>query len=340
MNAWKIALALAVLSGNAWAQAGSLVNASIDDRSALDDPAVASREVSDGWLAFSMPVLDGTRSPCCWKGKWNSNREVGCSLEPDRQSYGTRSDSPEVDHVITFARLSEGNVKSLRVMGESCPVDGAGADVLWIGSVDANASLNWLANIARDGKQAARDSALYAAALHESPQATQLLHDFAAADSGLSEEAVFWLGETRGAGGYKALDALLRELPHGDTRQHVNFALAQNNSPEAFDRLVDISRNDADPEQRSNALFWLAEEFPEQAEPLLLDALASESDEEVLEQAVFAVSQLPGRQSTRILLALAQDPDQPREIRRQAMFWLANSDDDEALAALEDLLTR
>jgi hypothetical protein len=36
----------------------------------------------------------------------------------------------------------------------------------------------------------------------------------------------------------------------------------------------------------------------------------------------------------------AQDPDQPREIRRQAMFWLAHSDDDEGLAALEELLTR
>lgn len=78
----------------------------------------------------------------------------------------------------------------------------------------------------------------------------------------------------------------------------------------------------------------------EQAQNLLLDTVAAEKDEKVLEQAIFAISQLPRSEATRILLDLVQDPEQPREIRRQAMFWLAHSDDEEGLAALEELLTR
>jgi len=220
-------------------------------------------------------------------------------------------------------------------------VDGAGAEVTWIGSTDTSASLNWLESVARSGREGVRETALYATALHKSPAATERLYQLAAeTDADLSDEAVFWLGEARGEEGFQALDDLLDELPAGDTRRQINFALAQNGTPEAFDRLVEISRSDSDAEQRGNAMFWLAEEFPDKAATILLESLADESNEATLEQAVFAIAQLPESQGTGILLELAQDPSQPRNVRRQALFWLANSDDDEAVAALEELLTR
>lgn len=345
MKTWIGGLILAVLTGSVGAQAGvqagALTNATVDDRSSISDPAVVSRELADGWLAFSMPVIEGTRAPCCWQGKWSSGREVGCSLEKDHQSYGTRHDSPPAQHIIAYARVNSGEVQSLRILGESCPVDGGGAQVIWLGNTDDISSLNWLDGVVRSSQNDASDTALFATALHASAEATERLRVLVIEnDNDLSEEAVFWLGDARGASGYQALDALLNELPHGDTRRQINFALAQNGSPGAFNRLVEISRSDADPEQRGNALFWLAEEYPDRSEQLLLNAIANETDEAVLEQAVFAVSQLPPGQGTQILLGLAQDPAQPREVRRQAMFWLANSDDDEALAALEELLTR
>jgi HEAT repeat protein len=341
MKTWMTGLLLAMLSGSAWAQVGALTHATVTDRTSIIDPAVAVSEISNGWLAFNMPVVEGTRTPCCWQGNWTSNREVGCSLQTGQHSYGTSHDSPLATNVIVYARVSGGSVKSVQIVGEDCPVEGGGAEVTWIGTTNDTASLDWLDRVTRSSQHDAGNSALYATALHANPQATKHLQDLVTEQhSELSGQALFWLGEARGVSGYRALDALLDELPRGETRQQVNFALTQNDSPEALARLVDISRNDADPEQRGNALFWLAQEYPEQAEDLLLDAVSSEKDGEVLEQAVFAVSQLPGSRGTPILLQLAQDPEQPREIRRQAMFWLANSDDNEALAALEELLTR
>jgi len=332
---------LALICSTAWARFGGLMNAEVTERTSISDPAKAVRNANEEWIALRFPALEGTRSPCCWKGKWVSSREVGCRLKKEHQSYGTRSDSPLTENVIAYARISAGEVGSLQVVGEHCPMEADGARVAWIGNVDSTASLNWLEGVARSNNNAAKGTALYALALHRSTEASDRLYALAKEPHGeLAGEAIFWLGDRRGVDGFEALNRLLSELPNGAARQEINFALAQNGSNPAIDLLSGISRTDRDPEQRGNALFWLAEEFPEKAPDLLLEALADEQDEEVQEQAVFAISQLPPEIGTPMLLELARDEHKSRELRRQALFWLANSDDEEAVAALADLLSR
>lgn len=345
MRAQWTTLLLALFAGAASAQVGGLVDAEVSERLSFSDPAQAVQETAGDWIAFSMPVLLGTRQPCCWKGQWNSSsngiQEVGCSLQQQLQSYGTHSDSPVAENVIVYASVSKGAVESLRVMGEQCPVIGAGASVSWIGSVDEDAGLDWLNALARNSaNDSVAGTALYAMALHESDKATDRLTKMAKETGGEQQnEAIFWLGDARGTDGFNALQHLLAELPPADARREINFALSMNGSAAAIDLLSEISRKDRDPEQRGGALFWLANEFPAQAPDLLLQAIDSEQDEEVLEQAVFAVSQLPDDTATTMLLQLARDEQKPREVRRQALFWLANSDDDKAIAALVELLT-
>ena len=87
-------------------------------------------------------------------------------------------------------------------------------------------------------------------------------------------------------------------------------------------------------------MFWLAQEYPQQAQNWLLQVIQSEQDEDVLEQAVFAISQLPDDAGDDLLLELAQNGQTPRAVRRQAIFWLAQSDNDSSVAALTELLTR
>ena len=57
-----------------------------------------------------------------------------------------------------------------------------------------------------------------------------------------------------------------------------------------------------------------------------------------MNHAVFALSRLPGGRGIERLLALARDPERPSAQRRQAIFWLAQSESDEAVEALADLL--
>jgi hypothetical protein len=341
MKAKWLAVALLVVAGQARAQVGELQDAVVIEKTALSDPAEAVSAAEGHWMAFSVPAQAGTRSPCCWKGRWNGVGEAGCSLEPEHQSYGTRSDSPLATELIVYSEIRQGRVHKMRLVGKQCPVDGDGAQVSWIGTVDDSAGLDWLESQARSDADSAGDTALYALALHGSPDASRRLHDLVlTADGDQSEEAIFWLGEARGEDGFKVLKKLLSELPEGDRRRAINFALSQSSTTEAADLLFEISKSDPDPQQRGGALFWLAEEYPEQAKGWLLEVINTEQDEDVLEQAVFAISPLPGEVGSQMLLDLARNNETPRNVRRQALFWLAQSDDDKAVAALTDLLTR
>jgi hypothetical protein len=338
MKTKYLSVALLILSGQVVAQVGDLYNADVTENTSISNPAMAVKAAEGQWLAFSLPAKAGTRSPCCWRGRWNGLGEVGCSLEDKHQSYGTRSDSPLAENVIVFSEIRNGQVRNLRIVGDSCRVEGDGAQVTWIGSVDNNAGLDWLETVARSDEYG---SALYALALHRSVYAGKRLYSLAKETGGdLSGEAIFWLGEARGEEGFKLLKRLLAELPRGDRRREINFALAQNNSAEAAELLFEISKSDSDPEQRGEAMFWLAEEYPQQAQGWLLEVIKTEQDEDVLEQAVFAISQLPDGNGDQVLLDLARNAQAPRAVRRQALFWLAQSDNDSSVAALTELLTR
>lgn len=337
-----LSLALLMISSHSWAQVGELFNAEVAGDTSVTNPAKVMKEAEGHWLAFSLPAQANTHSPCCWKGKWNGLGEVGCSLETKHQSYGTRSNSPLAENVIVFSQVRGGQVQSIRVVGEACPVDGDGAQVNWIGNVDTKDGLDWLEQVARsDENDSVGGSALFALALHRSPDAGQRLYSLAKeVDGELSEEAIFWLGENRGEQGFRILKKLLAELPEGDERRAINFALSENNTSGAAELLFEISKSDSDPEQRGEAMFWLAEGYPEKAQAWLFEVLETEQDEDVLEQAVFAISQLPDGAGDQALLELAQNKQFSRAVRRQAIFWLAQSDNDSSVAALTELLTR
>jgi len=341
MKAQLAGIIMVLIANTAWAQEGNLVNAHINDLTSFNDPAQAINKARGQWLVFSMPVVEGTRSPCCWKNHRNRNSEMGCSLDREHHSFGTRSDSPLTENVAVYARINGHQIDDLQVIGEQCPMDAQGAEVTWIGNTDDTAGLDWLASVARsNGNDSVGNLALYAIALHRDKKASDLLYEVAREQDGdHSEEAIFWLGDTRGAEGVKALKRLLRDLPASDLRREINFALSQNETQQALDLLIDISESDGDPQQRGNALFWLAEEHPDRAPEILLRAISHDADEDVREQAVFAISQLPPDIGTEMLLALAKDSDYPRDIRRQALFWLANSEDEKATTALAELLT-
>jgi len=335
-------IASLVFSGNVWAQAGELYNARVNEDTSISDPANAMKAADGQWLAFRIPVLAGTHSPCCWKGKWNGMGESGCSLQKKHRSYGTRSDSPLAEHVIVFSKVRDGQVHDIRTVGETCPVNGEDARVTWIGNVELDAGLDWLESMAKSfSDESAAESALYALALHGNSDAGQRLYLLAKDGSNdISEEAIFWLGEARAEQGYAFLKTLLAELPRGDRRREINFALSLNKSPGAAELLLEISKSYPDPEQRGEAMFWLAEAYPQKAKSWLLEVIDNESDEDVLEQAVFAISQLPDGDGDKALLEIAKDNQASNAVRRQAIFWLAQSDNDSSVTALTELLTR
>lgn len=318
-----------------------LVIALTGPASAATDPAETIRSSGDGWVAIEFPAIEGTASPCCWRGPLQGRGEFGCSLEQDHYSYGIASDAPPEDTIVAYARVREGEVAKLKVVGRQCPMDAGGESITRLGGTDDRAVLDWLEALARDGRQ--RDvshPALWALALHASDSAGERLGSLAReANDELAEEAIFWLGEARGQAGYETLEDLLDQLPPGETRRHINFALSRNSSAEALTLLARIARDDRDPEQRGEALFWMAQEYPAAAQEYISEVIENEDDPEILEKAVFALSQLPPDTAGPALLDIAKDDSLPREARRQALFWLAHEGDEDSIAALTEMLT-
>ena len=54
----------------------------------------------------------------------------------------------------------------------------------------------------------------------------------------LQQEAIFWLGNSRGELGLIELRRLLEELPRSTARREINFALSENGTDEALETLI------------------------------------------------------------------------------------------------------
>jgi hypothetical protein len=143
---------------------------------------------------------------------------------------------------------------------------------------------------------------------------------------------VRWLDGVDPEQSVELLSTLLGEHRIGDGAL---AAIAFHAEASAGTLLVDLARRDARREARRNALFWLAQRNDPGTVEILLDAAASDADRGVREQAVFAISVLPDDTGTLLLLEMARDRTLDAEVRKQALFWLAQSDDPRAL----DLLT-
>ena len=97
--------------------------------------------------------------------------------------------------------------------------------------------------------------------------------------------------------------------------------------------------DDKDPEVRDHAAFSLSQSESPRAEADLVRLVATDKDEDVREGGVFALSQLPDERATRALIAAAENRSLARELRKKAVFWLSQSEADEAQKYLERVLT-
>lgn len=127
---------------------------------------------------------------------------------------------------------------------------------------------------------------------------------------------------------------------HEPIVEQVLAALALHRGAGAFRELASLARADERGPTRKWAVFWLAQAGQPGAEGVLAGALRTDPDGEVREHAVFALTLLPDERATRALIATAEDRSLPREQRKRAVFWLAQSESDSAQAYLDQVLAR
>jgi len=175
-----------------------------------------------------------------------------------------------------------------------------------------------------------REQSVFLLAQHMNEGSVDILLDLAHRnpdpDPEVREQAVFWLSQVDSEEAVDALASILQETDDPEVAEKALFALAQQQDSRAWELLQGYAeRSEADPELRSNAIFWIGQSDREGAGLYLRRIYDSLEDPELKEQVVMSVAQSGGPEAKTWLLARARDTGEDPEIREQALFWLGET---------------
>jgi HEAT repeat protein len=119
-----------------------------------------------------------------------------------------------------------------------------------------------------------------------------------------------------------------RDECSAELREHAVFIIAQNTGAQAVDILLDLAHRDPDPDPdvREQAVFWLHQVSTPEALAALEAILAESEDQELQEQAIFAISQRSSdARAMEVLRGYVERADAPLELRGEAIFWIGQT---------------
>jgi HEAT repeats len=351
----ELGLALAV---SLRAQAPSIQNADFSTRPAGGSlkagvEALAGQAGEPVWIGYSVPRIAGDGAMCCYQGGWDGDGGCcrGCRLEDGKGSFegGARAQTVQLEparELLVLLRAAGGKLDRVRAFSSDCPLDAGGRRVVWLSGADAGQSVDYLAELVRGSDWSQReekrlaDGALAALAQHAGSRADSALAGFLAAGGArrLRKQTAFWLCTARGASGFEAVRKAVRSDDDAGFRKEAMFAFSVSRESAAIEELIRSARNDSSGEVRKQALFWLAQKAGK-ASATLTEAIERDPDTDVKKHAVFALSQLPKDEGVPLLIQVARNNTNPA-VRKQAVFWLGQSDDARALQFFEEVLSK
>jgi len=321
-------VALLMLAGNAAAAVPDLAG------------RIAQR---DGWVAYQVPKVADGGMACCFQTRGKHVQQSGCDLEGNNWGNSDDQRPPQgtSDALDVYLRVSHGKVDKVRAFSASCPVRDADK-VRWLDDVAPQASVAFLAAAtAATPSEDIFDAELAALAMHADPAATPALRDLSGQSHPhkVREQALFWLGQMRGAEGAQVVEHAATTDADPELRAHAVFVLSETHGVDGYAAIHRIALSDASGHVREQALFWMAQTGDARARNDITAAIGKETSKDVREQGVFALSQLKDGEAEAALIALVRG-SYPREVKQQALFWLGQSGSDEAIKFLDDVLTR
>lgn len=298
----------------------------------------------EGWASWEVAAVDQAPATCCFN-HWDEKNRTRMTCKLDTSNINMYSGKATTDKVRVYARFAGGKVDRLKSLAADCPVK-ADSTIQDLGAVDADVSTRWLAEQVKQdgtgGKKSMGVDALAALALHRGNLARDELTGFARNDPHVEtrKQSLFWLSQSRGDEGAAITSSVMFADKDAEVREHGAFALAQSDSARVGPDLIRLGNADKVAEVRSKAWFWLAQSGAAGAESAIAAAIRKEPDDQVRDQAIFALSQLPDERSAKALIAAAEDQSLPREQRKKAVFWLSQSGSNDAQTYLDKVLAR
>jgi len=121
-------------------------------------------------------------------------------------------------------------------------------------------------------------------------------------------------------------------------RRKAVFLVSQKRTPETANILMNVARTDPDQEVREQAVFWLSQ-VPGST-GLLEEILKGNGDENIKEKALFSLSQQHEPRAQQTLRDFALRESESADLREKAIFWLGQNRSSENTEFLRNLYSR
>lgn len=304
--------------------------------------ASAAAPLQNGWVQWQTASAEQAPSYCCqtWDKRGTGQPEsTGCDLNEDVHGISTVA-SDGSQKMKVFAKFEAGKLVLVHSLSLSCEVRNA-SQAKALGDLSTAQSLAILTGtpVRESADRHDQSMQMMSVALHPGAQAQAWLQQaFASPDSERRQDALFWMGQVRAQASKSTLQQALLQNADPGIRRHACFVVAESGLSERFDWLVQAAKRDTVQSVRHDAWFWFGQSQPKQAEQVLEQAMTEAKNRSTRDHLVFVLSQLPAPRGTDALIRLLSDRQMQPEIRKQALFWLAQSKDPRALAALDQYL--
>jgi HEAT repeat protein len=216
--------------------------------------------------------------------------------------------------------------------------------VFWLSEVHSDRALTALDSILHGSKdEEVQEKAIFALSNTNTARGAEILRAYAQSNAPeeLRAKAVFWLGQSarRTPENSAFLQQLFDRTDSDEIRNAIIQAMSEAPGDEGTRWLLGVVQNTKQPiEVRKKALFWVGQRHNLDISTLLAlyDKL---DDQELKEQFVFVVSERREPAATDKLIDIARH-DTNVEMRKKALFWLAQKNDPRTKQLLLELINQ
>ena len=216
--------------------------------------------------------------------------------------------------------------------------------VFWLSEVHSDRALQALDSILNGSKdEEVQEKALFALSNTNTARGTEILRAYAQSNAPeeLRAKAVFWLGQSsrRSSDNTAFLQSLFDKTTSEEIQNAVIQAMSEAPGEEGARWMLGVVQNTKQPvETRKKALFWAGQRRGIDINTLL--ALYPKlDDQELKEHFIFVLSERREAAATDKLIEIAKS-DKDVEMRKKALFWLAQKNDPRAKQLLMEIINQ
>ena len=270
-------------------------------------------------------------------------RMTSLSRETRRRAVqwsGALGDASMVAPLVELARSNGRNEASTDDMGPGTGMEGAATAALSM--IPDGAGVPALIGLARDGSESVRKAAVFWLGQRDDEKSRAVVRTVVGDDRetiAVRKSAIFALSQGESTKADEAfLESLFDRLGEEKLKEQVLFAMSQRDSNDGTRWLLAQARDAQQPmEVRRKAVFWAGQGRASVADLKSLYSAASEP--RLREHVIFVLSQKSEEAATTALIDIARS-DADREMRRKALFWLAQKDDPRVTKLITDMVVK